>query len=163
MKKFVLIAAVLTLALSFAFGQNNRKEKLKTIKKVEVSRTVLDRQPANKAYSIDVTRKDAIFNIAADVDRSKIQVHTAKGNLTLAQILEKANRPTTGAVRIGLTSVIRNPNSGAFPGTHPTALVECSGLLCTCSGDVDCNDMFTNHGCGDIAGCDERGCWCLRL
>jgi hypothetical protein len=40
---------------------------------------------------------------------------------------------------------------------------QCSGLACTCGGDADCNDMFSTGVCGDIASCDERGCWCLRL
>ncbi|MEO6391914.1 MAG: hypothetical protein ABIP75_08695, partial [Pyrinomonadaceae bacterium] len=136
--------------------------KSKLIKKVEVSRTAVERQPANKAYLVDVTRKDAVFNVAADVDRNRVRVKTSKGIMTLAEVLRKANRPTTGAVRIGLTSAIRNPTVGTFPGTQGTALVSCEGLLCTCTGDVDCNDMFTNYNCGDLAGCDERGCWCLK-
>lgn len=44
----------------------------------------------------------------------------------------------------------------------------CSGLRCTCSGDDDCNDMFSTGLCGDVAQCyeDSNGgvrCECLRL
>ena len=43
----------------------------------------------------------------------------------------------------------------------------CDGLICTCIGDEDCNDMFTSAGCGDISQCRSEGgfqyCWCLRL
>ena len=45
----------------------------------------------------------------------------------------------------------------------PAMNYSCQGMLCSCSGDDDCNDMFTSGGCGDIAQCDERGCWCLRF
>ena len=42
----------------------------------------------------------------------------------------------------------------------------CSGLLCSCVGDADCNDMFTNANCGDVTSCDTSGpeaaCWCLK-
>jgi hypothetical protein len=43
----------------------------------------------------------------------------------------------------------------------------CSGLHCSCSGDDDCNDMFSTV-CGDIASCteDDSGgvvCECLRV
>jgi hypothetical protein len=43
---------------------------------------------------------------------------------------------------------------------------ECGGLICACSGDDDCNDLFTSGLCG-AAVCfpDKRGgvvCVCLR-
>jgi hypothetical protein len=41
---------------------------------------------------------------------------------------------------------------------------ECEGFHCICSGDDDCNDMFLNAGCGDIAVCYEDGtCECLLI
>jgi hypothetical protein len=43
----------------------------------------------------------------------------------------------------------------------------CEGLLCTCTGDVDCNDMFSDGICGPIASCDDTTypptCKCLKL
>lgn len=42
----------------------------------------------------------------------------------------------------------------------------CDGLLCSCTGTADCNDMFTNAGCSDVASCDTSGsdevCQCLK-
>lgn len=40
---------------------------------------------------------------------------------------------------------------------------ECSGAVCACEGDDDCNDMFENAGCGSIASCANGSCWCLTL
>jgi hypothetical protein len=41
----------------------------------------------------------------------------------------------------------------------------CYGLLCSCVGDADCNDMFTRVSCS-ATGCDSTGpdavCWCLK-
>lgn len=31
----------------------------------------------------------------------------------------------------------------------------CEGLVCTCQGDDDCNDMFGSGKCGDPATCDK--------
>jgi hypothetical protein len=49
------------------------------------------------------------------------------------------------------------------PGTGYT----CDGAICTCTGDEDCNDMFSSGVCGDIAQCRSEGgfeyCWCLRF
>jgi len=44
----------------------------------------------------------------------------------------------------------------------------CDGLMCTCTGDVDCNDMFSSGKCGDVSSCDETDplnpvCRCLIL
>jgi hypothetical protein len=44
----------------------------------------------------------------------------------------------------------------------------CSGLECSCTGDIDCNDMFGSGVCGDIASCDTSDplnptCKCLIL
>lgn len=59
------------------------------------------------------------------------------------------------------SSALNNSGHGGGLG-----LYSCSGLMCTCTGDVDCNDMFTNAGCGDVSKCDDSGpepvCWCLK-
>ncbi len=50
-------------------------------------------------------------------------------------------------------------------GGGPRLGYTCSGLMCTCTGDVDCNDMFGSGKCGDIASCDNSGpdpvCKCM--
>jgi hypothetical protein len=42
----------------------------------------------------------------------------------------------------------------------------CGGLGCICSGDADCNDMFSTNACGPNAGCFESAgqviCVCSR-
>lgn len=51
-------------------------------------------------------------------------------------------------------------------GGGTTAKFTCEGLLCSCTGTVDCDDMFTTAGCGDVASCDTSGpedkCSCLK-
>jgi hypothetical protein len=44
----------------------------------------------------------------------------------------------------------------------------CQGAKCSCSGDPDCNDLFSSGLCGDIAACYEQPgggvkCECLRI
>lgn len=62
----------------------------------------------------------------------------------------------------GLRPNIRTSPFGQFT-IGGSAGFACSGIACTCSGDVDCNDMYTTGVCGDIGVCDENGCWCLRV
>ena len=55
-------------------------------------------------------------------------------------------------------------SSGAIP-RPSTAQFECSRASCSCSGDADCNDMFSSGVCGRDALCDQTGgvtCTCLR-
>lgn len=37
----------------------------------------------------------------------------------------------------------------------------CVGGICGCSGDSDCNDMFTSTVCGDAAVCVDDKCYCV--
>ncbi|WP_020560560.1 hypothetical protein [Thiofilum flexile] len=49
--------------------------------------------------------------------------------------------------------------------TTPRTSYTCSGLTCQCSGEDDCNKMFEDKVCGDIATCDDRTgiCKCFIL
>lgn len=49
------------------------------------------------------------------------------------------------------------------PTNAPKANYTCSGLECTCTGDADCNDMFSSGKCGDISSCETTTgvCKCL--
>jgi hypothetical protein len=38
----------------------------------------------------------------------------------------------------------------------------CGGFGCVCSGDDDCNDMFSTNACGPTAVCIGDVCWCSR-
>lgn len=38
----------------------------------------------------------------------------------------------------------------------------CVGGICVCSGDYDCNNMFTSTVCGDAAVCIDDKCYCAQ-
>jgi hypothetical protein len=57
----------------------------------------------------------------------------------------------------------------AGPAKKPAPLNQytCKDDICSCNGDADCNDMFTNAGCGDLAYCTTNRdgrvfCECLK-
>ncbi len=63
---------------------------------------------------------------------------------------------------------LKSPGGISGVGGIKTAGYSCDGLSCDCIGDADCNDMFTNAGCGDISSCntDANGvvtCSCLTV
>ncbi|HEV7779938.1 MAG TPA: hypothetical protein VGO58_01665 [Chitinophagaceae bacterium] len=44
----------------------------------------------------------------------------------------------------------------------PSVQFQCSQKFCVCSGDADCNDMFTTNVCGPDAACFGNSCVCYR-
>jgi len=162
MKKIGLALTLLSLAFSFVIAQKETPKKVQ-VKEVGVTARTVASRPAGKAYSLDLTKKGTIYGLAADVDYSRVQIHTAKGDTTMADLLKKTGRAVSGKLRVGLTSDIKAQKLSLTRVSGGTLNFNCEGILCSCSGDDDCNDMFTRGGCGDIAACDERGCWCFRL
>jgi hypothetical protein len=51
---------------------------------------------------------------------------------------------------------------GASVGRAPVGGFTCGGFGCVCSGDADCNDMFSTNACGPYAVCINDVCWCSR-
>ena len=71
----------------------------------------------------------------------------------------KKNLRSTKGLTCGLSG-------GKGAGGGAIYLYTCSGLLCSCVGDADCNDMYSHANCGDVTSCDNSGpetaCWCLK-
>lgn len=109
------------------------------------------------AYSID--------NSQGTVDLDRIAIRTADGMTTARRLATQRNLPLKGVFRVGAPATVAGTLSTAG-GIKPTALIECSLLACSCSGDVDCNILFSGGKCGDIAFCTTDGetqCFCLKL
>ncbi len=76
--------------------------------------------------------------------------------------------PCTQQASLSKKPIINTGAITALPGkvlSPPSveAAYSCEGLLCTCHGDDDCNDMFLHAGCGDVSSCTDADCSCLRL
>lgn len=163
MKKIGLALTLLSLSFSFIIAQKETTTKRAPVKEVGVTAKTVAAQPTGKSYQLDLTRKGTIYNLAAGVDYSRVQIHTSKGDMTMAELLKKTGKTVSGKLRVGLTSDIKGQKLALARVGGVALNYNCEGILCTCTGDVDCNDMFTKEACGDIAACDERGCWCFRL
>lgn len=158
MKKFFFALALASLVCNFAFAQ-----KRSALKRVNVTAKTIASKSAGKAYTLDLTRAGKIYNLDAGIDYNRIRVHTAKGDMTMTELLKKTGKSVSGRLRVGMTSDIRAQKLNLARISGGTLNYNCEGILCTCTGDDDCNDLFTNGGCGDIAMCDEQGCWCFRI
>lgn len=166
MKKIILAVTLALLASGSAFGQKNTTPQRKpAIKQVQVTSQLVSRQPASKAYTLDLTRKGTIYNLATGIDYSRVRVRTAKGDMTMSELIQKSGKSISGALRVGMTSDIRTQklNLSRRPGGSGGLNFSCQNLVCVCTGDQDCNDLFTSDVCGEIAICYPDGCICIRI
>jgi hypothetical protein len=124
----------------------------------------LSRNPAGENYVVDTTRHGAVFDFDSKsraIDFSRITVRTRSGSVSMEELLKKLLPGTAdrSALRIG------NPKElsrGKASQTLGRLNYNCPpGEPCTCTGDDDCNKMFTDGVCGDIAVCYPTGCACL--
>lgn len=137
------------------------------MKQVSVSSKVLASQAAGKPYSLNLTRTGTVYNLDANLDYNRIQVHTAKGNMTMAELVKKSGKEVKGKAVIGMTSDIRAMRIALtrVGGGGRGLGYDCGDLACICSGEDDCIDLFDTTKCGPIAVCypDSGICICIRI
>ncbi|TLY17382.1 MAG: hypothetical protein E6K69_02185 [Nitrospirae bacterium] len=134
---------------------------------IRVTATDIAKLPAKTPYILDLTRQGVIYecdSTAARIDFSRVAVRTAKATTPIATLM---NGPLKSRVTSQWSSSrFRMGSSSSFGrikvGPRGTNF-SCEGAQCTCTGDADCNDMFSSGVCGDIAVCNETGCTCLTL
>jgi hypothetical protein len=117
----------------------------------------------DKAYTLDLDRSGTVYTLAPDVDYDRVRVRTAKGEMPLTDLV---GTPRTKArVLVGWVNDLRTFKPGRAPrGAVAKDNYTCEGLRCECTGDVDCNEMFSADVCGDIASCnaDSGKCACIK-
>ena len=155
--KIVLALVVSSLSFEPALAQKKH-----TVKKVEITPQTVARQPRSKPYVVDLTRRGTIYTVASDVDYNKVLAHTAKGDMTIADLIEKSGKRVSGRLRIGMTSDIRSQKLN-LKRARGGLNYSCSDVVCLCTDDEDCNNMFTFGPCGPIAICYPDGCICIRF
>jgi len=157
MKKIILAVTLCSLAFVLATAQRRQ-----TVKEVQITAQIVAKQPSNKAHVLDLTRKGTIYTIASDVDYNRVLVRTSKGEMTIAELLKKSGKSISGKLRVGVTSDMRTQKLG-LRRIGGGLNWSCGDLACACTGDDDCNELFTFGPCGPIAVCYPDGCICIRL
>jgi len=158
MKKTVIAITFLAIAFSFSLAQKTAT----TARSKAVSAATIANLPRGKTYSVDLTRKGTIYNFTGDgTDFSRVAVRTSAGVKTMGELLKQSNTEIKGRLAVGMPTDLRGQKLPTTGGT--TVNFQCSGLFCGCSGDVDCNNMFSGSACGSIAWCnlDTGRCYCV--
>jgi hypothetical protein len=163
MKKIILAMTIFLMAFGSMIAQR-RPTGLRrpAVKRVQVTADTVARQPASKAYILDLTRKGTAYSLASDIDYSRVRIRTSKGEKSLSELVGEG-RKSSGVI-VGMASDLRNLKLNLPTVSGTIAKYSCEGLKCNCTGDVDCNEMFDAGVCGDVASCDngEGTCQCLK-
>ena len=160
MKKIAIAITLLVIAFSFTLAQKTTT----AAKRKTVSAATIAKLPAGKTYDVDLTRKGTIYNFTGDgTDFGRVTVRTAAGVKTMAELLKQSNTSLKGQLALGTPADLRGQKLNTSRTGGGTANFTCSGLFCGCSGDADCNDMFSGGACGSIAWCnlDTGRCYCV--
>lgn len=133
-------------------------------KEQRVTSRIVAAQSRDKLYVLDAARSGVIYALDRDVDLKQVQIRTPAGVVSVAQILRRVGRTGSMPMRVGTTSDMRaflraRPRLGTGRGLSYT----CENQICACTGDADCDDMFTSSTCGPIAVCFPDGCVCLKF
>jgi len=142
MKMLITSLALFALVLGFTLraAQQNR------IKQVTVTPQTFANQPAGQPYILDLSRGGTIYDIAKEVDSSRIHIRTSEGEFSMSELTRK--HPGPGRWMFGMANDMRTqvlePGSRKIStgGTGATAgFVNCDAGInpeCHCVGWRDC-------------------------
>jgi hypothetical protein len=77
------------------------------------------------------------------------------GDKVYIEMSSSKMKTVTIANKAGFQTAITRPMGGLV------AEFTCSGNICACNGDVDCNRMFSTNVCGSFAVCVDNTCVCV--
>jgi hypothetical protein len=170
MKKIILSLILVSAALSFTFAQKSNP-----VKSVDVTARSIASQPADKPLVIDLTHNGTVYNLAAGIDYSRVQVRAATGEIAVDRLTGRFR--TDAPVLLGNAADLRaghfgfSPNDGLRVSNPGVSNATCEFGLCGCTGYHDCNDLDRSGTCavgtwscgvwkvGPSTG--KRGCVCL--
>lgn len=155
MKRISMVIALALAALVFAYSQTARAvpPQAGAGTKIQVTSQTLTSQPAGKPYVIDTSSTGKVFEIAAGIDYSRVQVRTARGVTSLSDLVRKFG--VTGKFLLGSANALNaigfgfSDNRVNVPPGVVVAEVKCKGGVCSCEWGRDCNDMLKGKLCDD--------------
>jgi hypothetical protein len=118
-------------------------------KPVQVTAQMIASQQGGRPYVIDLTRRGAIYDVAAGADYGRVEVRTSGGNIALNDFVRR--RGFSAGERLLLGSLSDLVNLLPPDGGH-VAKFSCEGpdnLIgeCSCTGRKDCSDLSSSGKC----------------
>lgn len=182
-RMFIIATVVIAFVLSIVIAgfqtpslQARGDQKVLRVRRIQVNAESIAQLASGKKYVVDLTQTGVIYEFDSktrSIDFTRVTIRTATGEVTMSSWLEKTFSKNKVAgwnsqhLSIGATDALRSvrglPTKNLTPPTKTMAF-QCGSSLCSCTGDEDCNDMFSTNVCGPYAACDlDSGrCVCFR-
>lgn len=160
MKRMVIAITFLAIAFSFVWAQKNQT----AAKRKTVSATAVSTLPAGKSYELDLRNKGTLYEFNDNsTDFSRVKVRTATGVKTMSELFQQSKTDTKGRLTVGTPVDMKTLKLTASRPGGGGLNFNCAGIFCACTGDADCNDMFSGSACGAIAWCNLNTgqCFCV--
>ena len=117
-------------------------------KPVQVTAQTIASQQAGRPYVIDLTRRGAIYDVAAGVDYGRVEVRTSNGDIALNEFLRR--RGYSAGERLLLGSSLGDLVNLLPPDAGPVAEAKpCDEQIgaCWCVGRKDCSNLSQSGKC----------------
>ena len=160
MRKMVIAITFLAIVFSLSLGQKTQT----TTKRKTVTAANIASLPSGKSYEIDLRNKGTVYEFKdSATDFSRVSVRTATGVKTMAELVEQSKTDTKGGLTIGMPADLRGLKMSTSRIGGGGLNFNCSGLFCECTGDTDCNNMFSGSACSSFAWCNLNTgkCYCV--
>lgn len=132
-------------------------------KQVQVTAETIAIQPAGKPYVIDLTLDRTTYNLAADIDFSRVRLRTSKGEIAMGDVIKQLG--TSGKLVVGTLSDIRGQklDPPLVGGTSQIHSHQCGAIFCTCD-NAGCTLLLLEGKCvNDKLVCDVNfNCVCIK-
>lgn len=157
MKTIAIGISLLAAILGFSFSQS----KCSGTKTKTVSAASITKLSPGKTLEIDLRRKGTVYKFNdSDTDFSRVTLRTADGVKSFSELLKTSNTSVKGGLVLGALDDMRNH----LPSTTSTTNFDC-GVICKCTGALDCLSMIGQGKCGGAAWCntdpDISSCYCV--
>ena len=179
MKRLLMISFVLLPLLVLAKPSPNKAQPAKNkIKITTINSQSIKSSKTRNMLIADLTKEGTLFEMDLSSDAATVKgakLRTSAGEQTVGSLLAQLakvnptlNSGNTKKILIGSVNdfrVMRNLPTNPTKPPNGSMAFQCNAIGCSCTGDADCNDMFSTNACGRIADCNlNKGtCSCLRL
>ena len=112
---------------------------------MQVTAQTLASQQAGRPYVIELTRRGAIYDVAAGVDYGRVEVRTSNGDIALNKFLRQRGYSARGRLLLG--NSLGDLVNLLPPDAGPVAEAHCAEKTCSCVGRKDCSDLSRSGKC----------------
>ncbi len=159
--QFVTVVALILVALIFTSSRSpltSAQKGASALRRIQVNGQTITALPIGKKYVVDLTQRGVKYEFdpkAGQIDFSRVMVRTARGEVTIRSFLETLiPKDKLAGFKYASQSFslgTRLPGTVQTPFQNTSKIIKCSGFVCTCEGESECQDLLDSRLCDKFA------------